>query len=263
MLLLGRNAGGRGDSTGRPPHVTRSCRGHRVRRPRSRNRPHVRSNRDGQVWCWGASAHGALGDGGGAASRPYPRAVNSPAIRFKSVVAGGDHTCALAEDGRAWCWGQNLAGQLGDSSFANERLTPVRVAQGAVTFTSIAVDGSVSCALASTGEVFCWGSNFSGQLGDSTTGYRRFPKPVPGVESDFTSLAVGATHVCGLTPDGRAGCWGKSANLYTPFPSASLAPGQQFVSLASPAGGGFQCGVASGGQAACWGVNSSGQLVLV
>jgi alpha-tubulin suppressor-like RCC1 family protein len=48
-------------------------------------------------------------------------------MRFRTVTAGMYHTCGLGEDGRAYCWGRNGYGQLGDGTTL-DRVGPVRVA---------------------------------------------------------------------------------------------------------------------------------------
>jgi alpha-tubulin suppressor-like RCC1 family protein len=72
---------------------------------------------DGLALCWGGNWFGALGDGGDTASgsggeRGAPHPVRTDE-RFTEISPGGSHTCALALDGRAWCWGDRYRGQLG------------------------------------------------------------------------------------------------------------------------------------------------------
>jgi alpha-tubulin suppressor-like RCC1 family protein len=86
---------------------------------------------DGSAWCWGSNADGRLGSTPGAEScaglpcSTTPVAV-SGGLRFVTISAGGAHTCGIATDGVAYCWGANAAGQLGDGSTASSA-APVRV----------------------------------------------------------------------------------------------------------------------------------------
>jgi alpha-tubulin suppressor-like RCC1 family protein len=99
--------------------------------------------------------------------------------RFKSISAGADHTCAVAVDGTAYCWGQNTYGQLGTGGAADVA-QPATVADGHV-FTSVRASGSHTCGLTVSGEAFCWGNNAEGQLGDGTQTHRVRPTPVVAV----------------------------------------------------------------------------------
>lgn len=67
---------------------------------------------DGRAWCWGRNDFGRLGRVQPAGVVPMPVAVETD-TRFTAIVAGTLHTCAIAEDGTAWCWGFGGYGQLG------------------------------------------------------------------------------------------------------------------------------------------------------
>ena len=99
-------------------------------------------------------------------------------LRWKEVTTGSDHTCALASDNKAYCWGRNNSSQLGDNS-TTDRLTPVPVAQGALptgaTIRQLVGGNSHTCALASDNKAYCWGQNSYGQLGDNSTTQRLTP----------------------------------------------------------------------------------------
>ena len=82
---------------------------------------------DGTVRCWGLNGSGQLGDGT-ATNRLTPVTVSglSNAVAISSH-GFGSYTCALLADGTGRCWGANFQGQLGDSNFGVEALTPVVV----------------------------------------------------------------------------------------------------------------------------------------
>jgi hypothetical protein len=68
--------------------------------------------------------------------------------------------------------------------------------------------GSVhTCALARGGDVYCWGQNSYGQLGDGTTEDRAAPVSVAGAPP-FVDLVAAGGHSCGLTAGGQLHCWG-------------------------------------------------------
>jgi alpha-tubulin suppressor-like RCC1 family protein len=138
---------------------------------------HTCGIREGEVYCWGANDFGQLGDGSTTPrTRPVPvQGLPGPAA---AVAAGAVHTCALLGDGTAYCWGQNLHGQLGDGTTESRRTaTPV---WGDQTFARLHAGGAVTCAFTAEGTQHCWGLNQSGQLGDGTRANRRVPTRVGG-----------------------------------------------------------------------------------
>ncbi|HYR31222.1 MAG TPA: Ig-like domain-containing protein [Gemmatimonadales bacterium] len=123
--------------------------------------------------CWGKNDHGQLGTGqaDSLARRPV---VVSGGRSWIMLAAGGAHTCGIASDTLAYCWGANGSGQLGDSSFL-DRPAPVPV-HGGIHFSWITAGDAHTCAFSTTAAVYCWGDNGDGQLGDHTTTAR--PAPV-------------------------------------------------------------------------------------
>ena len=76
----------------------------------------------GQAYCWGLNNQGQLGNNSTTNSR-IPVAVQMPAgVSFQSITAGSDHTCALTTEGKAYCWGNNEYGQLGNNSTTNSSI---------------------------------------------------------------------------------------------------------------------------------------------
>jgi len=75
-------------------------------------------DRNGTVQCWGGNWFGGLGDGTSTAAntgseRGIPKPI-STSQKFTQIANGGSHTCALATDGRIWCWGDKARGQIGN-----------------------------------------------------------------------------------------------------------------------------------------------------
>lgn len=137
----------------------------------------------GTVYCWGLNASGQLG----AATPPGPECCALHPVRvaalepMAAVSAGGDHTCALTVRGRAYCWGRNREGQLGNGA-SFDRRDPQLVA-GGLTFRTISAGGAVTCGVTTDGVTYCWGDNFRGQLGNGKRGIRStvpIAVPVPG-----------------------------------------------------------------------------------
>ena len=166
---------------------------------------------DGNAWAWGFNRDGQLGDAT-ITRRTTPVEVAMPeGVTFTSLVAGERHSIALDEHGNAWTWGSNVYGQLGDGT-AFRRTTPVRVTMPAlVRFVAVAAGGQHSVALDQYGNVWGWGRNDQGQLGDTTTFNRFSPSQAylpAGVT--FTVIAAGYQHSLALDEHGNGWGWGRN-----------------------------------------------------
>lgn len=219
--------------------------------------------------CWGYDGNGAVGGGLAGLDMPPVTVDTSGAlsgVTLTQVTAGRDHTCALSATGRAYCWGDNTFGQLGNGDPGTGQVTPVPVGQGGVTFTAISAGGDHTCGLTGAGAAYCWGANDSGQLGDGSTSERDVPTVVSlGVA--LTAIGTGDDHTCGLTATGAAYCWGGNDSGQLGDGSTSQRSLPVLVSLAGgvvltaiSAGGDHTCGLTAVGGAYCWGANDSGQL---
>jgi len=133
-------------------------------------------------------------------------------VTLAAVAAGMAHTCGVTAAGVAYCWGDNMKGQLGDGT-TTARPTPTLVsAPSGVSFTNLSAGWEHNCGLTVEGIVYCWGANADGQLGDSTITWGR-PAPAPVVAPAgirFATLSAGRNYNCGLTADGSAYCWGSN-----------------------------------------------------
>ena len=119
------------------------------------------------------------------------------------------HTCGITTSGAAFCWGDNLFGELGNNDGSTtKRTTPVAVF-GGLTFSAISANEYHTCGIKTGGAAYCWGYNLKGQLGDGTTTDRLVPVAVAGGLS-FASLAPGDGdyHMCAVTSGRGAYCWG-------------------------------------------------------
>ena len=219
-----------------------------------------------RTFCWGRNDFGQVGNGS-TVSVSAPVGI-MPARRLSTGI--GDHACGLGSpETRAFCWGRNSAGQLGIGSIdQNPHPDPAAVliqnGNFPTTWSDISVGLMHTCGISGT-QVYCWGLNDDGRVGDGTMITRTAPALVAGGLS-FTRVTVGILFACGLTTTGSAYCWGQngSGQLGTGATGVfQLAPvpvsgGRTFVSITS--GGNHTCAIDSDGNAYCWGMNQFGQL---
>lgn len=160
----------------------------------------------GTLRCWGEPGDVRL--------VPTPQAggppITVPGGPWTVPAAGELHTCALAADGGVFCWGGNASGQLGVGDREN-RLEPTRVALPARAV-DVRTAFSFTCALLADASVWCWGYNFEGQLGlgDTYPGEDRATPVQLGTDRDWTFVATGQGHACGVRSPGRLFCWGRN-----------------------------------------------------
>jgi alpha-tubulin suppressor-like RCC1 family protein len=185
-------------------------------------------------------------------------ATAAASLAFYQVSGGGAHTCGVTTANRAYCWGLNFWGQLGDGT-TTEHHTPVAVA-GGLRFRQISTRRAGSCGITIDYRAYCWG----GEFGDGTPGDLT-PTPVAGGRQ-FRWVDTGNGHTCGVSyPDGRGYCWGTNSDgqvgdgTTNPRPApVAVAGGLRFGHIS--VGEDHTCGVTTDARAFCWGSNRYGQI---
>ena len=223
---------------------------------------------DGTVWCWGDNSSGQLGNPsvpvGGTSTVPVMVVGLPPAI---DVSAGRDFTCAVAVGQRAWCWGDNDFGQLGDGTTTSSTV-PVQIAGGIVA-EQVSAGAGGACAVTGSETVECWGQGNEGQIGDGSTKNALTPHPVSSL-TGVLQVSVGGGQACSVNQNGGLECWGddlygqlgngakgSGTNEDKPVPVEQFDTGVETVS----AGGTSTCAtVAPSSDLYCWGQNQDGQL---
>ena len=127
----------------------------------------------GAVKCWGSAADGRLGDAGISSGGHLPANVAGIATAVQ-LSASLDSTCARLASGEVRCWGKNARRELGDGSTAASAGSPVAVALPSGTVMALGSGTYHHCAVVDH-DVWCWGGNESGQLGDGTTTDQKTP----------------------------------------------------------------------------------------
>lgn len=222
----------------------------------------------GVVHCWGENEDGQLGLGNGGTGVLEPTPIETD-VEFVAVVVGDAHSCALAADGTAHCWGGNDFGQLGDgTTAAHGAPTPV---SGAHVFTALTAAGTHTCGIVSPSESYCWGDNSFGQLGaGSASGFSSAPLGIvlelEGQDLVLASIDAGSGHTCALDNNGAPFCWGNNgtgqfgngSTRSSDIPEPAFG-GSVFDFTWISAGGVHTC-AGSSGPVSCWGFNLFGQL---
>jgi hypothetical protein len=168
----------------------------------------------GQILAWGRNLEGQLGNGT-TTSSSTPVATITPmgVTSFTAIAAGGNHSLALTSSGRVFAWGDNSSGQLGIGTTISSSF-PVPVTLGAmITISAIAAGQAHSLALTPNGQMFAWGSNYSGQLGNGSTTNSSSPVVVllP-MGTVVTTISGGGSHSLAITSTGQLLAWGANSN---------------------------------------------------
>ena len=221
---------------------------------------------DSRGYCWGGNNSGAIGDGT-TAQRVTPVLI-AGGLQFRQISAGsgnGGTTCGVTMAFKAYCWGANNYGQIGDGS-TTTRLRPVPVAGGHL-FREIDSQFFHTCGVSyPDNKAYCWGYNYYGQLGDGTTNTRLKPVAVAGSRR-FHEVSTGGVHTCGVTTDDRAFCWGwnrygqigDSTTVNRRLTPSLVAGGHHFRQV-DASGNYHTCGVTTTSVAFCWGYGRDGQV---
>jgi len=184
---------------------------------------------------------------------------------FRTVAAGGSHTCVLAPGGTITCWGRNGDAELG---LGNTSLSQGPVV-GIANAVAIAAGDAHTCALLADGTVSCWGANAYGQTGGFTYSFidQTTPTSVRGL-GDVVALTAGGFHTCVIVAGGTASCWGANnhGQLGDGTNHDSDSPVPVNLAVVGPlsriaAGGYHTCGIiAATARAVCWGADNVGEL---
>jgi uncharacterized delta-60 repeat protein len=191
-----------------------------------------------------------------------------------SMAGGINHSLALCTDGALLAWGGNDHGQLGTGDpVTYTAIAPEPVELDEKFPTAIAAGYTHSMMLLNNGQVWCWGEDTYGQLGNAG-GFFEASLPVyaKGALSSKTviGIAAGSYHSLAVCSDGTVAAWGRGQRgqlgngtlVDTAQPEevdlSWLPLGQKVIAVA--AGENHSMALTDGGTVATWGDNTSGQL---
>lgn len=255
---------------------------------------------EGKIYCWGHSTYGTAGTGASVTSITTPTLVKTgvtnglsagyTASKLSTSGSMSYNMCAIVS-GKAYCWGRNRFGEVGDNStttrYEPRAVTATGVLSGK-TITDITSDGydnanTAHACVVADGKAYCWGDNGSGVLGNNSTTDSSVPVAVntTGVLSGktITRIVAGQYHTCALTSEKKVACWGNGqygrlgnnstttsrvpVHIYQNGQITHVENGVTIVEEITDLGGGTNrgCAVVVSGKTYCWGVNSTaGQI---
>jgi alpha-tubulin suppressor-like RCC1 family protein len=220
----------------------------------------------GNAYCWGLNSDGQLGDGSTANSDQPQQVMSDLGVMFQAVGTGTNHSCAIDQVSKVWCWGKNDSTQLGVSSIPGSPLPVMTTYAGA---SSLGLGSNDTCARGSDGSVWCWGSNSGGQLGNGS--YTSSTSPVQALPAGMAiTVSAGITYACALTTEMSGHlirCWGINSegqlgtgnNQDQLVPVGPKLPAGTLVSQLA-VGGQETCVLSSDDVPYCWGHNNDSQL---
>lgn len=225
---------------------------------------------DGTVWAWGGNDFGQLGNETNSQSNiPVQVAGLTNVI---ALATGPYHSLAVQAGGKVWAWGNNGQGGLGNGTYTHSnKPTEVQGLPAGENIIAVAASQVHSMAVTESGEVWAWGGNGDGQLGDGTRIYRNKAVKVIGLPDPatdkVTSIAVGESYSFAVTESGRVWAWGNNADgqLGLGVSIASTTTPMQITGLAGiniksvVAGGYCNFAISETGEVWGWGSNYSGQ----
>ena len=228
------------------------------------------------IVCWGDGDQGAIGDNG-TQHRSSPTLVHgiggtNPPV---AISSGGNHHCALMENGSVMCWGLGSFGRLGDGGATNKLIPTYTMPFGNDTkAVSLSISDSHGCVLLEDRNISCWGYNSVGQTGSSNYSDGSDPNSglpplhVSGIPHGYSpdSISVGDKSTCVRNGTGSVLCWGsgsggrlgnnQTGDSHTPVEVLLDGKNSSGVSI-----GGFSaCSAFSDGKIKCWGWGNHGQL---
>ena len=224
---------------------------------------------DGNVYGWGRLSFTQPSDRPGIVTPPT-------GVSFTQISGGLGFALALGSDGNLYSWGSDLYGEMGRGDVTySPQLGKVIMPTDGTKFTQFSAGFVHSLAIGSDGNLYSWGYNNSGQLGNGTTDSSRHGTPskvaMPAGVTKFTQISAGNDHSLALDSDGNLYSWGY--NMYgqlgkgnsdfvieqlTPSKGLMPADGTKFTQISA----GYKHSLALGtdGNVYSWGDNSKSQL---
>jgi alpha-tubulin suppressor-like RCC1 family protein len=155
-------------------------------------------------------------------SVPVKVAFPTGVTAWTSIAAGVGHTLALGNNGNLYAWGANSYGQLGTGTTATDSVpTLVPLPSGVHSWTAISAGAYHSYAIGDDGNIYAWGFNSFGQLGNGTSdggnsATASHPTPAaitkPSSVTSWKSVVAGNNYGLAIANNDSLYAWGRDAN---------------------------------------------------
>jgi alpha-tubulin suppressor-like RCC1 family protein len=222
---------------------------------------------DGSLWVWGNGGAGNLGDNNNRLIyRSSPIQTIAGGNNWKSVAVGQAFHVAIKNDLTLWTWGGgSFDGVLGDNTIV-QRSSPVQTIAGGANWTDAECGVGHIIARKNTGQIWLWGYNYYGQLGDGTTVSKSSPVQTVASATNWKFVDAGYMNSAAIKEDGTLWTWGRNdigelgdgTVLHKSSPVQTVAGGTDWKSVSS--GRRFSAAIKTDGTLWTWGNNYRGQL---
>ncbi len=223
-------------------------------------------DKDGKLWGW---PYVDLGRGMPHDSPDFDNPVNIlPDTRFKELSFGKNHYAAIDTEGNLWIWGANNFGQLGNGSSSDyfTYIEPSKVKSG-TKFKKVSLGADQSAAIDTEGNLWTWGNNKDGALGDGTRQDRYTPAKV--MEGTlFKEVSLGNSHGVAVDVNGNLWTWGTNSygelgngsvdSFYTIHAPEKIMQDTHFTEVSL--GDNHSAAIDTNGDLWVWGRNNMGQI---
>ena len=219
----------------------------------------------GQLWAWGLNTCGRLGDGT-TVDRCSPVREFCSATDWCQVNGGGyRNSFAIKTTGQLWSWGIGGAGQLGDGTTVS-KCSPVREFCSASDWCRVSGGSAATVAIKTSGQIWTWGLNTCGDIGDGTTVSKCSPVREFCSATDWCGVSSGANHTAAIKTSGQIWTWGRGScgRLGDGTTTTRCSPVREISSSTDwcqVSGGNVNTyAIKTNGQLWSWGINLCGRL---
>lgn len=169
----------------------------------------------GNLWTWGGNEYGQIGDGTTTSSYVPKQVMDG--TTFSEVSSGQGYTVAIDTSGNLWAWGCNNNGQVGNGGISNGisslndypmQTVPVKIKSG-TKFTAISAGVFHCLAIDTSGNLWAWGCNSSGQIGNGSETNATSPVQIKS-GTKFTKISASVCNSLAIDTSGNLWGWGSN-----------------------------------------------------